>query len=77
MSDSSMDLELSPEWLPPVVKDRLARIVGDALPALAATDVALELRHLVRFTPAKRRSLGAAIMVAAVCAQPRFRAALV
>jgi predicted RNA-binding protein with PIN domain len=72
-----MDLELSAEWLPPVVKDRLARIVGDALPALAATDVALELRHLVRFTPAKRRSLGAAIMVAAVCTQPRFRAALV
>ncbi|MGZ6790319.1 MAG: hypothetical protein ACXVGQ_10385 [Mycobacteriaceae bacterium] len=56
-----MDLELSAEWLPPVIKDRLACIVGDALPALAATDVAVELRHLVRFTPAKPRRLGAAI----------------
>ncbi len=77
MSDAPSDQEISLASLPPAVRDRIGRVVGVALPDLAPADVPAGLRHLLRFTPAKRRRLGTDLVAAAVCEQPRFRAALV
>jgi len=77
VSDAPSDPEISVASLPPAVRDRIGRVVGVALPDLAPADVPAGLRHLLRFTPAKRRRLGTDLVAAAVCEQPRFRAALV
>ncbi|GAB1690358.1 NYN domain-containing protein [Krasilnikovia sp. M28-CT-15] len=71
--EAVVDVSGAEPVLPEPVRARVTALVAAALPALAADEVPVALRRVVRFAPNRRAKLGGAAIAAQLTADPLFR----